>query len=264
MGFSNRLKRILDEGRVAFGASIHIPAPALVEILGLVGYDFTMIDTEHGLFDLQSAGELIRAAQGFNLTPLVRVLRNDKELIMRALDLGAQGVIIPHISSKEDAVRAVEACKYGGPGGRGACPLIRANHYGIGDWADYERAANEETMVVLIVEDLEGAHHIQDILSVDGVDVVYLGLFDMSVAAGYHWNVDHPEIQKAQNEVLAACKNRHIPVLHTLTCGPDVEDWVNKGVRMIMQTADSSVFVQAHQAFLESVSHIRGKRVEEE
>ena len=263
MGYQNRLKQILHEGRVAFGASIQIPAAALVEILGLVGYDFTMIDTEHGLYDLETAGELIRVAQGVNLTPLVRVSKNDKGLIMKALDLGAQGVIIPHISSKEDAARAVDAAKYGA-GGRGACPVVRAAHYGLRDWAQYEEQANQETMVFLLIEDLEATYRVEEILSVDGVDAVFLGLFDMSVGAGYRGNVRHPEIQKAVDRILAVSKDRGVPVMHTLTVGRDVEAWVNRGVRLIMQSADSLVFVRAHQAFLQSVSHIRGEKIVEE
>jgi 4-hydroxy-2-oxoheptanedioate aldolase len=187
------------------------------------------------------------------------VLKNDKGLITKALDLGAQGVIIPHISSKEDATRAVEACKYGAAG-RGACPLVRAADYGLWGWADYQEQANQETMVILLIEDLEGAHNIEDILSVDGVDVVFLGLFDMSVTAGYPGNVHHPEIQKAADRILAACQDRGIPVMHALTSGRDVEAWVNRGVRLILQSADSFIFARACQAFLESVSHLRGKR----
>jgi len=246
----------LDEGGVAFGATTQIPAPALVEIMGRAGFDFTMIDTEHGLYDIETAGELIRAAQGAQLTPIVRVLKNDQALISKALDLGAQGVVIPHVSTKGDAARAVEASKYG-PAGRGACPLVRAADYGLADWGQYQDEANRTTMVFLLIEDLGAAGRIEDILSVPGVDVVFPGPFDMSVAAGYRGNVHHPEIQKALDRVLAACNERGIPVMHALTGGADVEAWVNKGVRLILQSADSVVFARACRAFLESVSHLR-------
>lgn len=262
MVFQNKLKRMLKEGYLAFGVTTQIPATALVEILGRVGYDFAMIDTEHGLYDMETAGELIRAAQGVNLTPIVRVLKNDQGLIMKALDLGAQGVTIPRISNKEDAARAVEACRYGATG-RGACPLVRAAEYGLSDWPYYQEEANKDTMVFLLIEDLEGAHNIESILSVDGVDAVHLGPFDMSVSAGYQGNVNHPEIQKALDRILAACKERGIPVMHSLIWGGDVEAWVNKGVRLILHSADSFIFAQACHTFLKSVSHLRGKKVAE-
>ena len=262
MVFQNKLKQIVEEGYLAFGAAIHIPAPALVEILGRVGYDFAIIDTEHGLYGIETAGELIRVAQGANLTPIVRVPKNDKEMITTALDLGAQGVVIPHVSNKEDAARAVKACRYGAAG-RGACPIVRAADYGLSDWLHYQEDANKNTMVFLLIEDLEGAHNIEDILSVDGVDVVFLGPFDMSVSAGYKGNMNHPEIQKALDKILSACKARGMLVMHTF-CGPNVEAWVNKGVRLIVMDADSSIFAQACRNSLESISHLRGKKVIEE
>ena len=118
-------------------------------------------------------------------------------------------------------------------------------------------------MVFLLIEDWEGAHNIEDILSLDGVDGVLLGPFDMSVAAGYQGNMNHPEIQKALDEILSACKARGMPVMHAF-CGPDVEAWVNKGVRLIGMGADSSIFAQACRNSLESISHLRGKKVVEE
>ncbi len=184
-------------------------------------------------------------------------------MISKALDLGAQGVVIPHVSNKEDAARAVEACRYGATG-RGAYPVVRAADYGLSDWLHYQEEASKNTMVFLLIEDLEGAHNIEeDILSVDSVDAVFLGPFDMSVAAGYQGNINHPEIQKALDEILSACKARGMPVMHSF-CGPDVEAWVNKGVRLIIQGADSFIFAQACRNFLESISHLRGKKVVEE
>jgi 4-hydroxy-2-oxoheptanedioate aldolase len=255
VAYPNPLKEVLSEGRVAFGASIQIPATALVEILGLVGYDFVMIDTEHGLFDLQAAGELIRAAHGANLTPLVRVQQNDPAMILKALDLGAQGVIVPHISNKEEAMRAVLATRYGG--NRGACPLVRAAGYGLWNWKSYQEAADRDTLVILLIEDMDGVNNIEDILNIEGINILFLGPFDMSVSAGYQGDVSQPEILKALDCILAACGRRGIPVMHSLTGGSDIDAWVKKGVRLVLQSADSVVFARAHKAFLESVAHLR-------
>ena len=244
---------------MAFGATTQIPATALVEILGLVGYDFTMIDCEHGLFDMQTAGELVRAAHGANLTPLVRVQKNDPAMILKALDLGAQGVIIPHITNAAEASQAVEASKYRGK--RGACPLVRAAGYGLWDWQEYEEQADRETLVIPLVEDLNGARNIHEILAVDGIDIIFIGPFDMSVSAGFQGNVRHPQVLEALDNVLGACKGRGIPVMHALTGGPDVQAWVEKGVRLILQSADSAIFARAHRTFLESMAHIRKMKV---
>jgi 4-hydroxy-2-oxoheptanedioate aldolase len=256
----NRLRQQLANGEVVFGACAQIPSPELVEILGLVGYDFTMIDVEHGLFDLPTAGDLIRAAQGVDLVPLVRVPSNDPVAILKALDMGAQGVIVPHIQTGEDAARAVAASKYGA-GGRGACPLVRAARYGLQEWAEYEDQANRETLVIVLIEDLEGARRIDEILSVEGVDVVFLGPFDMAVGSGCRGDVQHATVQAALDRILDACNAKRVPVMHTVTCGPDIEAWIRRGVRLIMQSADSVVFARAQQAFIASVAHLRGKPV---
>jgi 4-hydroxy-2-oxoheptanedioate aldolase len=257
----NKLRQLVENGGIAFGATVQVPATALVEILGHVGFDFAMIDTEHGLFGIEAAGELIRAAQGVQLSPVVRVLKNDSALIMKALDLGAEGVIIPHISNQEQAQKAIQACRYGTAGSRGACPLVRAADYGLVDWQKYEEHANTDPLIFLLIEDLEGANQIEHILAVDGIDVIHLGAFDMSVSAGYRGNVDHPEIRKALDRILAACKERNVPVMHAMTNGADVDTWIGKGVRLFHQSADTIVFARACKAFLESVSHLRGRQL---
>ncbi len=256
---SGKLRELVKNGRVAFGATVHVPAASLVEILGHVGFDFAMIDTEHGLFGMEAIGELIRAAQGVELSPVVRVLNNDPSLIMKALDLGAEGVIVPHVSNQDQALKAVEACRYGKGGNRGACPLVRAADYGLADWRNYEKRANTDPLVFLLIEDLEGASQIEQILTIDGIDVIHLGAFDMSVSGGYQGNVNHPEICKALDRILAACKERHVPVMHAITNGADVDTWIGKGVRLFHQSADTIVFARACKAFLDSVSHLRGE-----
>lgn len=260
MGSPYRLRRSLDSDRIAVGATAQIPSATVVEILGRAGYDFIIVDTEHGQFDTETAGELIRAAHGSNLTPLVRVVRNDPGLILKALDGGAEGIIIPHISTAADAGKAVDACRYWPHGHRGACPLVRAADYGLTDWSSYQQEANEMIIVCALIEDLAGTENIHGILSVTGIDMVYLGAFDMSVAAGYGGNVNHPDILAALDRILEACAGRRIPVMHTLTNSPDVEAWIKKGVRLIVHGADASILAKACRAFLESMSHHRTSR----
>ena len=252
-----RLKKVLDEGGIGFGATVQIPATAIVEILGRAGFDFAIIDTEHGLFDMTTAGELIRAGHGAGLSPIVRVLKNDETLIMKALDLGAEGVIVPHISTRDDAERAARACRYGSGYVRGACPLVRAADYGLSEWRAYEKESNEKTLFFALIEDLEGARNVEEIASVDGVDVVVLGAFDMSVSAGYSGNVAHPAVQEALDRMLVTCADAGIPVMHALSNGPDVDAWVKRGVRLMYQSADSAVFARACRSFLDSVGHLR-------
>ena len=113
----NYLKRTLNEGKVVFGSFLKFADPAVVEIMGFAGFDFVIIDTEHGPISIETAQNMIRAAESVNITPIIRVGNNDESFILRALDIGAQGIEIPQINSKPDAVRAVKSVKYSLPSG---------------------------------------------------------------------------------------------------------------------------------------------------
>ena len=254
----NRVKRILESGAVALGACIHVPATAHVDIVGRAGFDFVMIDAEHGMFGMTTAGELIRVARALNVTPIIRVLQSEPEIIMKALDLGAQGVVIPHVASREDAVRAVAACRYGPDGRRGACPIVAAADYNLGDWKTFQRRANEETLVLALIEEMAGVENIEEIASVDGVDVIFLGPFDLSVSSGYEGNVEHPQIKQALDHVLEVARKHQKPTMIAAgTSGGDIGAWIEKGVRMVMQSADSLVFSRACREFLTEHEHLR-------
>jgi len=256
MPFENKLKQILQQGKVVFGVTVQISSETLVEIIGYAGFDFVFIDTEHGQIDLQSAGRLIRVADSVGMTPLVRVMKNDAAEILKALDLGAKGIIVPHISTKEDAQLAVRACKYG-PGGRGSCPLVRANRYGLDDWPQYQDAANRNTMFIALIENVAAVENIDEILTVDGIDAVFIGAFDMSVDAGCKGNVQSPKIQRCIQTIIDACNKKSIPVMHTTTNGPDIKAWVDKGVRIIVQGSDSRIFGRACAEIIKSVEQFR-------
>jgi 4-hydroxy-2-oxoheptanedioate aldolase len=253
----NKLKRLLAEGGIAFGGVSHIPSTAIVELMGLSGYDFDIIDTEHGTYDIDAAGELIRAAHGAGMTPLVRVLQNDPGLIMKALDLGAHGVIVPHIVSSEGAQRAVEAAKYAPEGRRGSCPYVSAAHFSLLDWPLHQEWANRETMLLVLIEDEEGVRNIDSILAVKGIDAVFLGPFDMSVGMGLQGNTVHPDVRANLDHVLTACRARNIPTMYALFHPDGVEEWVRGGVKMFAHGSDTAVLAQGSAAFLRSVENIR-------
>jgi 4-hydroxy-2-oxoheptanedioate aldolase len=258
----NKLKRLLARGEIAFGGGSQLPLTAIVEIMGLSGYDFGIIDTEHGTYDIDTAGELIRAAHGAGMTPLVRVLYNDPGLIMKALDLGAHGVIVPHITSKQEAVDAVKAAKYAPEGLRGSCPYVQAAGFSLSNWPEYQKWSNEETMLFVLIEDEEGVRNVDDILGVKGVDAVFLGPFDMSVSMGLQGDTENPRVRDNLDKVLAACRKRKIPAMYAIMAPTDIQGWVDKGVRLFAHAADTAILAQAGTDFLSSVEGFR-KRVPE-
>ena len=128
-----------------------IPSASLLNAIGLSGIDFAIIDAEHGPVGMETAEHLVRAADVTNIAPIIRVPSNDSHLILRALDIGAHGVQVPHVSTKEEAQRVVQSSKYHPRGNRGFTPFTRAGKYGI-DAEGHPQRANESTMVVVNVE----------------------------------------------------------------------------------------------------------------
>jgi 2-keto-3-deoxy-L-rhamnonate aldolase RhmA len=180
----NRVKRIMREGGLALVSHTGFADPAIVEIIALAGFDGVFIDMEHTVFDLQLVGEMIRIADLTGITSIVRVPENNAKFILRVLDMGAQGIQVPHIEGLEGARRAVAAVRYPPLGERGAAGTTRAAAYGAIPWRDHVRTSNEEILLVVMTEDLRGINDIEAIAALDGVDLISLGPTDLSAALG--------------------------------------------------------------------------------
>jgi len=200
----NRIKQAFSEKRVALGMFIMPAAPALVEVAGHAGFDFVILDTEHGPADSEGLEHLIRAADAAGTTPIVRVTMNDRGLILRALDAGALGVLVPHILSAADARAAVAAVKYPPEGIRGLATTTRAGRHGFRTVTEHIAWANRETLVALQIEDASALPVAAEIAQVPGVDVLFVGPGDLSLSLGYPGQADHPVVQEAVAKVFAA------------------------------------------------------------
>jgi 4-hydroxy-2-oxoheptanedioate aldolase len=251
-------KKAIREGKVVLGTWAQMNSPESVEIIGKAGFDFVVIDTEHGYFGLETAENLVRAADASGVVPIIRVSHKNPTLIMKALDMGAQGIIVPGVSSKEDAVSAIRASKYGPFGNRGACPCIRAAGHMAWDWAAYAQRADETTAVFLLVEGPEGIKNFGDIITAEGIDVILMGPFDLSVALGVGGQVDHPLVIEKLKEIIKLSLRKNIALAAVVF---DIEEdrmrstaeyWFNLGVKVMMVGTDkmflSSMFSRALKA----------------
>ena len=180
----NRVKKIMAEGKLAVGTYVALADPQIVEIIGLAGYDAAFIDMEHTGFDLPLVGEMIRAADQVGVTSVVRVPDNDAKLILRLLDLGAEGIIIPHVDGIEGAKQAVDAVRYPPLGHRGAAGGTRAARYGTVPWEEHIRQSNQEVLLSVMAEDAKGIDDIERIAALDGIDLVAIGPTDFSEYMG--------------------------------------------------------------------------------
>ncbi len=183
----NRIRTRLADGKPAIGASLNINSPHLVEFAGSLGFDWVFIDCEHGSMSESDAEHMIRAAETYGMAPVVRVPANEAHLILRFLDMGAMGIVVPHVDTPADARKAAAAAKYPPLGERGSnYGTGRNNEYGAGtaDAIEYYRRSNEETILFALIESQSGVDNIDEIVATDGVDATWLGPSDMALSMG--------------------------------------------------------------------------------
>ncbi len=180
----NRVKKVMREGKLALGTYVALADPQIVEIIGLAGFDAAFIDMEHTSFDLPLVGEMIRSAEIVGITSIVRVPGHDANIILRLLDMGAEGIIIPHVEGIEGAKRAVEAVRYPPLGHRGAAGGSRAARYGTVTWEVHFKQSNQEVLLSVMAEDAKGIDDIDKIAALDGIDLVAIGPTDFSEYMG--------------------------------------------------------------------------------
>ena len=180
------------------GTILQLPSEELVEILGHAGVEFLTMDTEHCPMSHAKIVSMIRTAEAAGVVPMVRVPDvSDEDSIKKALDGGAAGVLVPNISTAEQARLAVRYGKYAPMGNRGACPYVRANSFGGGDCANYYERANAYTSINLLVEGPEGVQNLPEIVKVEGIDSIQIGAVDLSVSLGIPGQTNHPLVRKA-------------------------------------------------------------------
>ena len=201
----NVLKQRLAKGEAVFGCWVDTGSATIVEILGHAGFDFVVIDLEHGQGDLGSTVEMIRAAQLTNMGAVVRVPSNDPIFLKRVLEIGADSLMIPQIETAAEAQAAVRACRYPPQGTRGyAAPVVRASSYG--KVKDYIHRANDNLLLILQIESASAVKQAAAIASVEGVDVAFIGVNDLGGSIGKLEQLDHPDVRKLVAEAEAAIR----------------------------------------------------------
>jgi 2-keto-3-deoxy-L-rhamnonate aldolase RhmA len=198
----NRAKQAMRDGRVAYGYNLVFPSPWVVEILGMLDFDFVWLDGEHGPFSLEAIEDLCRTADSFGITTLARVPDVNPSTILRYLDRGVQGIMGPHISTREDAEGLVNACLFG-PQGQRSFGANRGTDYWheIPDLAAYYQECNENMLVGALLEDRASLDNLDEILSVAGIDYFGIGPNDFAQGMGYPGQPDHPEVVKAMQQM---------------------------------------------------------------
>ena len=254
----NRLRQLLDSGQPALGAQLRFGSPAIAELFGTAGFDFIIIDAEHAP---QTAGGIQAQMQGLastNASALARPGQNDPDLIRLYLDMGAAGVMVPFISTAEQASIGARACRYPPAGTRGYGPS-RAAAYGFDD--EYFEQANDSVIYVPLIETAEAVENIREILAVDGVDAYVVGEYDLSISLGIPVEFDRPEFKDALRRVHAAGAEAGVPAVAAV----DAEDahpenfrrLLDEGFRLFLVDGDEWMLHEATKKVVTGFDSIR-------
>lgn len=197
----NKLKEKLNAGEAAIGTFIVCNAPDLVEIAGLTGFDFVILDNEHGPMRAESSQHLIRAAEVRGITPIVRIPDRLESTILHILDIGAHGIQIPQVNDAKAAEEIIERSKYEPVGKRGLA-FPRSADYGLCDISNYTNNANKETLIITHCENKICLDNLEEICKIPEIDVIFLGPYDMSQSMGITGQVTHKLVENAAEKVL--------------------------------------------------------------
>jgi 4-hydroxy-2-oxoheptanedioate aldolase len=242
------LRERLAGGATVTGMQCFSASPVIVEAMGASGLDFTIIDMEHCPTGLETLAHLLRAADSVGVVPLVRVPDVERSIIGRSLDLGAAGIVIPR-ASPERCREALRWSRYAPEGERGACPVVRGAGYLPADWIAHERRSNASTLVVPLIEDPAAVEQCEEILALDGIEVAFVGPFDLAVSLGLSGaDYRHPVLMGALEKVVAAATARGKYVMTTVGATIDLDyarRLLDAGVRLMSFSADIAVFIGA-------------------
>ena len=253
--FRNRTKEILGKGGIAYGAYVTIDSPLLIETIGACGFDFVMIDVEAigpSPYDSNSLGNLIRACELYDMTSLIRVPENNSSMILKAFTLGAQGVVVAHCKTARDARLMVQYSLYPPLGYRGVAPS-RGLHDIAMELSEYVEQANRETLVIPLIEDREGVDNLEEILSVPGIDAIFLGPGDLSVSLGHPGEMGHTEVVEYLSRARAICKAKGKCLMDLALEKNDAEKRVMEGARLLILHDDVFFIYQSMKATLEQI-----------
>jgi 2-keto-3-deoxy-L-rhamnonate aldolase RhmA len=250
----NRLREKLRAGKTVVGTMlVEIRQTGIMTLLANAGFDFVLIDNEHGPFSVESIADLSRAARDAGVTPIVRIPELTYAYVAQSLDGGAQGIMLPRVTARAQVEECVRHMKYAPEGRRGA--VLGRGHLAFkgGPLADTLAAMNRETFLVIQIETAEAVERLDELLSVPGVDAALVGPTDLSFALGVPGKMDDPKLVAAIEKTLAACiARRVIPAIHTndtaMTAG-----WARRGMRLVSINSEAGLLVAGASAAIKAI-----------
>lgn len=249
---NNNFKEKIKAGKAVIGTFVKMTDPSSVEIIGLAGFDFIVIDSEHVGFNKETITNLIRTAELYNIVPIVRVKENEKTEILQALDSGALGVQVPNVDTQSDARNVIDSAKYKPLGSRGFASTHRAAGFGMMDAKNYVRIANETTVLVCHCETQSSIDHLDAILQ-DEIDVIFIGPMDLSQSLGVIGEANHPKVKEAIQEIIKKVKASG-KALGTVAPNAEVaREYIKAGIQYVTISSDQGMIATLGKQNLEQL-----------
>jgi len=239
---SGMLRLKLQERKPLIGTFLTIPSPETAEILAGAGFDWLFIDMEHTTIDVKDVQRILQAVQ--NQCPcIIRVPSKEEVWMKRVLDTGAEGIIVPHINSVQEATQIIQFCKYP-PAGSRSIGISRAQGYGM-HFNPYMDNANENIMIIPQIEHIDGVRNIEPIVKVPGIDAVFIGPYDLSGSMGKAGKIKDPDVQKAIENVKTECVKNNLPIGIFCTNAQTAKQFIDLGYMLIAMGMDSLLLASA-------------------
>lgn len=251
------LKQRLQRGELIVGTIIsEVRNPNVAYLLAQSGFDYFIIDNEHGTYTDESVSNMIAAARGAGIEVIVRIPEISRATILKPLDAGATGLLVPQVDTVEQAEEVVRHAKYPPLGKRGVAVRRPHSLYArVADTTAYLQQANRDTFIAVQAETRLAIENAEAIAAVEGVDCVFAGPYDLSVDLGFPGQLDHPEETACIDHMLAACKKQNRAGGILLFDAAHLKQWVKKGMRFVVSSSDVSLLADAA---LASVTDIKG------
>lgn len=232
------LKSKLINNKLTIGSWITIAHPSIIEVMATAGFEWLVVDMEHTSIDLSQAHILIATIQANNMKALVRVSKNEEVIIKRVLDMGADGIIVPMVKNASEAKEAIDYAKYPPVGKRGV-GLFRAQKYGQG-FNEYKQWVKDELVVIAQIEHIEAVNNIEEIITIDGIDGVIIGPYDLSGSMGYPGDFYRDDVSQAIQRVVDVCKVHNKPSgFHIIESDPaKLQQRINEGCTFLAFSVD--------------------------
>lgn len=243
------LRQRLQSGEVVLGQMVlELFTPGIGPMLDACGLDFVIFDMEHGRCDIPLLAEMIASCRGSNIVPMARVPDLVFAPLSRALDLGARGVMVPRIETREQAEGVVRQLKYAPQGERGVALGVAHDLYKAGS-PDFFQKTNDETVVILLLETAKAFDNLDAILSVPGIDIAWMGHYDLTVSMGIPAQFDHPAFLAAMDLLVTTCRKHGVAPGFLPPTAESAAYWIEKGFRAISLGSDIGIFLDGIRKF---------------